>query len=82
MKTTKPLGQALRLEIETDPLPGAVVNLVRNPSGDLGSWSWITPVTGSTMNGAPNLAPTAGSWDATPVTTTWDSVPATTTWEG
>ena len=43
----KPLGNALRLEIQEDPKPGQLVNLVQNPSGDLGAYGWISPVPGS-----------------------------------
>jgi len=43
----KPLGSALRLEIQSDPAPGQLVNLIQNPSGDLGAYGWITPVAGS-----------------------------------
>lgn len=49
MKTKKPLGNALRLEIESDPAAGQLVNLVRNPSGELGGFGWVTPVSGSTL---------------------------------
>ncbi len=52
--TVKPLGRALRLEVEDDPLPGALVNLVPNPDGELGGWGWLTPVVGSIMEGYPN----------------------------
>lgn len=40
----------LRLEIETTP-PG-LPNLVQNPSGDLGSWGWVTPVANTLMQEA------------------------------
>jgi hypothetical protein len=49
--TVKPLGRALRLEVQGDPLPGALVNLVPNPSGQLGGWGWLTPVVGSVLDG-------------------------------
>lgn len=49
MKTPKPLGNALRLEVQSDPAAGQLVNLVANPNGDLGGWGWLTPVGGSTM---------------------------------
>lgn len=39
----------LRLELEAEPAPGAVVNLIANPNGELGGWGWITPVAGSHM---------------------------------
>jgi hypothetical protein len=52
--TVKPLGRALRLEIEGDPLPGALVNIVPNPNGELGGWGWLTPVATSLMEGYPN----------------------------
>lgn len=32
----------LRLEIEDDPT--GLVNLIQNPSGELGGWGWLTPV--------------------------------------
>lgn len=38
----------LKLEVETDPT--GPVNLVQNPSGDLGAWGWSTPVAGSVMS--------------------------------
>ena len=49
--TPKPLGNALRLEVQADPLPGALTNMVANPSGALGGWGWVTPVPGSTLIG-------------------------------
>jgi hypothetical protein len=39
----------LRLEVEADP--DGLVNLVPNPSGELGGWGWITPVAGTTLAG-------------------------------
>lgn len=39
----------LSLEVERDPDPGALVNLVENPSGEQGAWGWETPVAGSTL---------------------------------
>lgn len=45
----------VRLEVETDPT--GLVNLVKNPSGELGGWGWITPVAGSALVGTgSNLA--------------------------
>lgn len=43
------LTQLLRLEIERDPDPGELINLVPNPDGDLGAWGWETPVAGSNL---------------------------------
>lgn len=43
------LQQYLRLELERDPDPGELINLVPNPDGALGAWGWETPVDGSTM---------------------------------
>lgn len=37
----------VRLEVETDPT--GLVNLVQNPSGELGGWGWITPLAGSAV---------------------------------
>lgn len=37
----------LRLEVETDPT--GLVNLVANPSGDLGGWGWLTPLASSAI---------------------------------
>lgn len=37
----------VRLEVETDP--SGLVNRVQNPSGELGGWGWITPVTQTRM---------------------------------
>jgi hypothetical protein len=51
VKRPRPLADALRLEIEGDPRPGDLVNLIKNPNGDLGGWGWITPVSGSTLTG-------------------------------
>lgn len=39
----------LRLEVEDDPT--GLVNLVQNPSGELGGWAWVTPLTDSTIEG-------------------------------
>lgn len=41
----------LRLEVEADPEPGQLVNLVVNPSGELGGYGWNTPIPGSFLNG-------------------------------
>lgn len=41
--------QRLRLEVERDPRPGEYVNLIDNPSGELGAWAWITPLAGSAI---------------------------------
>lgn len=43
------LQQYLRLEVERDPDPGELINLIPNPDGALGAWGWETPVAGSTM---------------------------------
>jgi microcystin-dependent protein len=43
----------LRLEVETDPT--GLVNLVQNPSGELGGWGWITTISGSAMAGGTAL---------------------------
>lgn len=51
MTAVKPLGNAVRLEIEAGPPEGMTANLVRNPDGALGGWGWVTPVAGSTMTG-------------------------------
>lgn len=40
----------LRLDVEQDPAPGELVNLIPNPSGELGGWGWITPVPNTVMN--------------------------------
>jgi microcystin-dependent protein len=39
----------VRLEVETDPT--GLVNLVQNPSGELGGWGWITTLSDSAMSG-------------------------------
>lgn len=39
----------LRLEVETNPT--GLINLVQNPSGELGGWGWITPILGSALAG-------------------------------
>ncbi|NYD43928.1 hypothetical protein [Nocardioides panaciterrulae] len=43
------VDQLLRLEVERDPDPGELLNLVPNPSGELGAWGWVTPVAGSLL---------------------------------
>lgn len=40
----------VRLEVETDPT--GLVNLVQNPSGELGGWGWITTLSDSAMSRA------------------------------
>lgn len=59
MKQLRPLGGALRLEIEDDPAPGQLVNLIQNPTGTLGGWGWITPVAGTAMT---SHRDTSGVW--------------------
>jgi hypothetical protein len=54
--TVKPLARALRLEVQGDPLPGQLVNIAPNPSGELGGWGWLTPIVGSAMEGYPNAS--------------------------
>lgn len=49
--TVRPLGRALRLEIEADPPPGTLLNLVKNPSGNMGAFGWETPIEGSILDG-------------------------------
>lgn len=51
--STDPLSamEVLRLEVEADPEPGQLVNLVVNPSGELGGYGWNTPIPGSFLNG-------------------------------
>lgn len=39
----------VRLEVEADPT--GLVNLVQNPSGELGGWGWITTLSNSVMSG-------------------------------
>lgn len=41
--------QLLRLEVERPVDEGELLNLVLNPSGELGAWFWVTPVAGSSM---------------------------------
>lgn len=41
--------EVMRLEIEETPT--GLVNMVQNPSGELGAWGWGTPVVGSTLKG-------------------------------
>lgn len=43
----------LRLEVAQEP--DGPVNLVRNPSGELGGWGYITPVAGTTVNKYPTV---------------------------
>lgn len=38
------------VDIERDLVAGELVNLIQNPSGDLGGWGWITPVATSHMD--------------------------------
>ncbi|MDQ6524330.1 tail fiber protein [Nocardioides sp. LHD-245] len=40
----------LRLEVETDPT--GLVNLVQNPSGELGGWGWITSTANTKVDGS------------------------------
>lgn len=42
-------GLPLRLEVETDPAPGVLVNLIDNPSGDQGGFGWVTSVPQSSI---------------------------------
>lgn len=44
----------LRLEVEDDP--DGLVNLVQNPSGELGGWGWVTPTVNTLMSGGNDLA--------------------------
>jgi hypothetical protein len=56
----------LRLEVETDP--AGLVNLVQNPSGELGGWGWITTIVGSKVDGGTALTYTGvagASWFTT-----------------
>jgi hypothetical protein len=56
----------LRLEVETDPT--GLVNLVQNPSGELGGWGWITTIAGSKIDGGTALTYTGvagASWFTT-----------------
>lgn len=46
--------QLLRLEVEREPDPGELLNLVANPTGELGAWGWVTPVEGSKMRSTNN----------------------------
>lgn len=46
---TTDLTQLLRFEIERDVDAGELLNLVQNPSGELGAWGWVTPVAGSVL---------------------------------
>lgn len=75
----KPTGNALRLQIQSDPAPGALVNMIRNPNGDLGGWGWIAPVPGSAISSQPT--PMGSSWDQVPDSTIWDDVPTDITWD-
>lgn len=50
-----PIGkllEALRLEVSVPPAPGSSYNRVPNPSGELGGWGWVTPVTNSYLTGS------------------------------
>lgn len=46
----------VRLDVERDLGPGEFVNLIQNPSGDLGGWGWITPVASTALSGGAELA--------------------------
>ncbi len=46
----------VRLDVERDLATGELVNLIQNPSGDLGGWGWITPVASTAMSGGTELA--------------------------
>jgi hypothetical protein len=47
--TAAKLSDILRLEVEQAPT--GLQNLVKNPSGELGGWGWVTPVAGSVLTG-------------------------------
>lgn len=47
---TTPITDVLQLEFETDPPAGQLRNLVQNPSGELGGWGWLSPVSGSRIS--------------------------------
>lgn len=50
----KPLGNALRLQLQGDPPAGQLANLTPNPHGELGGWGYLTPVAHTIMEGYPN----------------------------
>lgn len=45
----KVITDVMRVEVQRDPEPGELVNLIVNPSGELGAWGWVTPVVGSVL---------------------------------
>lgn len=49
MISTDNVSDLLSLEIEQNTV--GTINLVQNPSGGTGAWGWVTPVTGSTLEG-------------------------------
>lgn len=51
--TTATTGLPLRLEVETDPAPGVLVNMIENPSGEQGGAGWITSVPQSSIVATP-----------------------------
>lgn len=46
-------ADVLRLDVALDPAPGQAVNLIKNPSGELGAWGWSTPAPDSQLVGGP-----------------------------
>lgn len=49
----------LRLEVAEQP--AGLVNLIANPTGELGGWGWVTPVPNTTVTGSPGVNPGTGS---------------------
>lgn len=37
-------ADVLRLEVQGDPAPGTLTNLIPNPSGRFGAWGWLSPL--------------------------------------
>lgn len=57
-----PLGSlldALRLEVSIPYPAGTIYNRLPNPSGDLGAWGWLTPVSNSYLTGSTTTEQTA-----------------------
>jgi len=56
-------GDVLRLEVEADPEPGQLVNLVANPSGEFGGYGWNSVQTGAYLAGVYEEITDPPRWD-------------------
>lgn len=51
-------ADVLRLEVEDDPT--GLVNLIQNPTGELGGWGWVTPLASSAITAPDVTVPLLG----------------------